>query len=177
MAEKRVDETGRATIHVDAKRASYTILPSTTTSVGAQKPRNREFTTIYLHVKTGTFRVQPYVMGPVNWTEYGEPTVLTGEQFDSCIGAAVLDGLGKFNKDVFNPALARRETKAEQRGSIKQHLKVHVSRLDTNEIKVSPLHRERGGYVGGKEDSIVVRAEDVPRRLAEAIRQAFHRAT
>jgi hypothetical protein len=123
------------------------------------------------------YRVQPYVMGPVSWTEFGEPTVLTSEQFDSCIGSAVLENLEKFNKAVFDPMLARRRTEAEQRMSIKQHLNVQVTRLETNEVKVSPLHREQGGYVGGKEDSIMLRPEEVSRKLASVIREAFSRAT
>ena len=130
-----------------------------------------------LLVKTGTYRVQPYVMGPVSWTEFGEPTVLTGDQFESCIGDAVLDNLEKFNKAVFDPALARRRTEAEQRMSIKQHLCVDVTRLEANKIKVSPQHRERGGYTGDNENTILLKPEEIPQKLAEAIREAFSRAT
>ncbi len=168
----------RARLHVDVSRRSFTTVPSKRAGDTAQgRPRRRQFTTIDRNVKTGAYRVQPYVMGPVSWTEFGEPTVLSSEQFDSEIVAAVLDNLEKFNKATFDQALVRKRTSTEQRKAVKQSLSVFVVRLETNEIKVSPQHRERGGYVGDEENSVVLAPEEVSEKLAGAIRVAFEQAT
>jgi hypothetical protein len=163
---------------MDLNRRSFTTVPSKRAADGAElRPRQRQFTTIDLNVKAGVYRVQPYVRGPVSWTEFGEPTVLASEEFDSKIVAAVLDNLEKFDKAVFDQALAHKRTPAEQRKSVKQNLSVFVARLETNEIKISPQHRERGGYVGDEKNSTVLSPEDVPAKLAGAIRAAFDLAT
>jgi hypothetical protein len=168
----------RARILTDLNRRSFTTV-SSKKAVDAehQKPREKQFTTVYLNVKTRMYSVHPYVRGPVSWTEFGEPTVLSSEQFDAEIATAVLGNLEKFNKYVFDQELTRRRTPTEQRVFVKHHLSVHVARLETNEIKVSPQHRERGGYVGDEENPIVIRPDEVPEKFAQAMREAFGRAT
>lgn len=177
MAKKDGEACEQAMLHVDIARRSFTVVPSKKVNSALQKPRRREFTQIYKNVKTQTYAVQPYVMGPISWTHFGEPTLVTQDQFESSITAAVLENLERFNKRVFDPALVRKRTEAENRRFIKDHLCVDVARLDTNEIKVSPQHRERGGYTGGEENSTLLKPEEVPQRLADAIREAFNWAT
>ena len=177
MAENGNKDEG-AKVYVDLKKQSYTFVPSKKAKTGqASQPREKQFISIDLNVKTGMYYVKPYVMGPVSWTEFGEPTALTNEQFDTHIVAAVLDNLDNFNKAVFEQALAHRRTSAEQKAFVKQHLSVFVARLETNEIKVSPQHREGGGYTGDYEHTLVLQPEEVSQKLAQAIREAFSRAT
>lgn len=176
--EKKGKTNEGATVHVNLVNRSFTFLaPMTENNMDPGKAHSKQFTTVYLDVKTGTYRVQPYVKGPVSWTEFGEPTVLAREEFCSRIATSVLDALDRFNKDIFDPALAPRRSAAEQRASIKQNLSVFVARLETDEIEVIPQRREPGGYTGDIENSTLLKPEEIAQRLADAIQEAFSKAT
>ncbi len=41
-----------------------------------------KMTTVYRNLKTGTYFVQPYMIGPVAATEFGDPTVIQPTEFE-----------------------------------------------------------------------------------------------
>jgi len=137
----------------------------------------KAFTTIYQDVKTGDCFVQPSVMGPVSWTQFGEPILVREDEFKAKIGQVVLESLSQFDKEKFDPQLARRRTPEENREFVKRHRSVSVTLQETGETLIRPLHKEKGGYVGYDNESIVVDADLLNSKLAEAIRKAFELAT
>jgi len=135
-----------------------------------------EFTDVYKNLKTGYFFVYPYVMGPVSWTQFGEPTVIAPQDFRSRISDAVLANLQKFGKEKFDRSRAVRQSPSEQSQFLRQHLGVHVKRVESGGVVIRPFHRERGGMVTSEEDTISVSEAELPDKLPDAIAAAFNRA-
>jgi hypothetical protein len=161
----------------DRKRGSYTVLPSDLPKVEAKKPHKLPFTSVYHNTRTGHYSVQPYVMGPVSWTEFGDPALIAPQDFTSKIAEAVLSALAKFGEGQFDRSRAIRRSAAEHRRFQKEHLGVSVRRTEGGDLSLHPLHREQGGMVGSQNDVIRVPPQDIPEKLAEAIAEAFKRAT
>ncbi len=53
-------------------------------------------TSVYKNLKTGHYFVQPYTMGPVAASEFGEPIVIEQHEFEAMIADAIVESLGKF---------------------------------------------------------------------------------
>lgn len=134
-------------------------------------------TSIYRNLKTGAYFVQPYTVGPVAASQFGEATVIMPEEFDSTIASAVIKNLEKFGKEKFDMARAIVRDDNEQTEFLKNHVGVSVSQQQSGDLKVFALHRERGGMVGSDEDTFVVSREEIPQKLTAAILEAFRRAT
>jgi hypothetical protein len=137
----------------------------------------KSFTTIFQEEKTGDCFVQPSVMGPVSWTQFGEPILVRADEFETKIGQVVLETLRQFNKEKFDSARARRRTADENRDFVKRHRSVSVTLQETGEALIRPLHREKGGYVGYDSEAIELSTDQINGKLSEAIRKAFQLAT
>jgi hypothetical protein len=134
-------------------------------------------TSIYRVIKTGVYVVQPYTIGPVAPTEFGDPTVIESDEFALRIANAVVENLEKFGKEPYDRARSRRRNPEQQKRFLKDHLGVNVHKLESGSLAVYPLHHERGGMVASDEDAIILSSTEVPRKLAAAIVEAFKRAT
>jgi hypothetical protein len=135
-------------------------------------------TSIYRDVKDGRYIVQPYTKGPVATTAFGEPTIVAENDFGLRIADAVFANLDRFGKEAFEKSRAIRRSPNEQKQFLAQHLGVSVCRQESGGgLIIYPLHREGGGMVGSDDDFIVLAESDLPQKLAEAIAEAFRRAT
>ena len=134
-------------------------------------------TSVYRVIKTGVYLVQPYTEGPVASTAFGEPTLIEPEDFRSKIADAVFANLDKFGKEKYDRSRAIRLSPGEQRQFLKQHLGVSVQKLESGGLGIYALHREGGGMVGSDEDTIELSESASPQELADAIAEAFKRAT
>ena len=103
-------------------------------------------TSIYRNVKTGVYFVQPYTLGPVAATEFGDATIVTPEKFDSSIAEAVLQNLEKFGKEQYDRSRAIIRNQKQQKDFIKNHVGVTINQHDSGELVIYALHRERGGW-------------------------------
>jgi hypothetical protein len=134
-------------------------------------------TSVYRIIKTGVYLVQPYTEGPVASTAFGEPTLVAPEDFRSKMADAVLANLEKFGKERYDRSRAIRLSPSEQREFLKQHLGVSVQKLESGNLAIYALHREGGGMVGSDEDTIELPESASPQEVADAIAEAFKRAT
>jgi hypothetical protein len=121
--------------------------------------------------------VQPYTIGPVAATWFGEPTVIRPEEFHAKIADAVIASLNKFGKEKYDPAKAIRFNSKEQRNFLDSHIEISVGKPDAGGLIIHPLRREEGGRVGVEEAAIFLSEKDVPHKLADAIAEAFNKAT
>src|SRR6266567_3316135 len=124
-------------------------------------------TTVYRNSKTGIFYVQPYTIGPVAATSFGDPTVVKPEEFSTNIADAIIKNLEKFGKDKFETSKAKRFGGREQRTFLSEHTEVSVSKPDSGGLVIHPLRREGGGRVGDREGVIILAEEDLPHKLAD----------
>jgi hypothetical protein len=110
--------------------------------------------------------------------EIGEPTVLTDAEFDSRIGSLLLQNLDCYRKQVWSQETARRSvTPEEGRAFIKKHLSISIERPPSGDLVITPLHHEKGGYTGMASEQIIVPSQDIPDKIAPALRKAFTIAT
>jgi hypothetical protein len=110
--------------------------------------------------------------------EVGEPVALTDAEFDIRIGGLLLQFLDSYRSRSWSQETARRSgTTQEERAFTKKHLSVGVARPPSGDLVITPLHHEKGGYIGKESDRIVVPSKDVPDKIAPALRKAFSRAT
>ena len=137
----------------------------------------KAFTTVFQNLETGDYLVQASVMGPVSWTQFGEPITVSKDEFGAKITGAVLEGLDKFNREKFDPDRARKRTPKENAHFQRNHKSVSVTLLEDGDLLIRPLHKQSGGYVGHDKDSITLRREDVQLGLANALRASFAIAT
>ena len=134
-------------------------------------------TKIYLDLKDGRYIVQPLTDGPVGVTKFGEPTVVCPEAFSSSIADAVIENLEKFGRDKYDVGRAMRLSQTEYSRFLKGHLGVSVLKLESGNLTIRPLHRQRDGMIGFDKDSLVLSKSDLPHKLPNAIAEAFKRAT
>jgi hypothetical protein len=132
---------------------------------------------VYLNPRDKVFLVISQVMGPAGRTEIGEPVKIADAELESQAGAALLRALDSFHSNVYSPETARLSSDKEYRNFRKQHLSVSVERPVSGEVVIIPLHREKGGYTGKRAEQIVLSKDEVPARLASALREAFSVAT
>jgi len=115
-------------------------------------------------------------MGPVGTNDFGDPTIISTEEFETRIAGAILENLEKFGKEKFELERAIRRNSREDHDFRKRHLFVSVYRDDAGGLTIYPEHRVRGGSEGRDEDTITLSASDLPHKLPEAIAEAFRRA-
>src|SRR5438477_9288396 len=126
-------------------------------------------TAVYKNLKSGVYYVQPYTIGPVAATWFGEPTVIKPEDFHSKIADAVIGNLQKFGQQKYDPARAIRFSPAEQKQFLDDHIEVSIGKPLSGGIVVHPLRRECGGRVGDEQNEIILSEADLPHILADAI--------
>jgi hypothetical protein len=134
-------------------------------------------TIVYRNLKTGEYFVQPYTIGPIAASEFGEPTVIQSHEIRTKIADAVLNNLDKFGKESYDRMRAIVRNDKQQMAFLKEHLGVSVSQGQSGELVIYALHREGGGMVGSDEDTFVLSKEEIPHKLAATIAEAFRRAT
>jgi len=134
-------------------------------------------TTVYKNLKTGTYYVQPYTIGPVAATWFGEPTVISSTDFRAKIVQAVLSNLEKFGTEKYDPARSLRRTPEQQGRFLRQNLEVIILKSESGGLIVCPLRRDKGGRVGNNDDTITLTEPDVPHKLVDAIDEAFQKAS
>jgi hypothetical protein len=134
-------------------------------------------TSVYKNLKTGVYFVQPYTVGTVAASQFGEATVITPEDFESTIAGAVIKNLEKFGKEKFDMARAIIRNDRQQTEFLRNHIGVSVSEQESGDLNVYALHREGGGMVGSDEDTFTLSKEEIPQKLAITIVEAFRRAT
>lgn len=134
-------------------------------------------TIVYKSLKTGDYFVQPYTVGPVAATEFGEPTVIRPQEFEARVADIVLENLGKFGKEQYDKARAILRNDEQERQFLKYHLGVSVSEQESGDLKVYALHREGGGMVGSHEDTFTLSKKEIQGKLTAIIVEAFRRAT
>lgn len=108
--------------------------------------------------------------------EIGDPTEISDTEFDSVIGPLLLRCLDSYRNAVWSPERAYRPAAS----FVKQHLSVAVRRTSSGDLIITPMHHNRGGYTGETSEEILVRSnlsDEAGKKLAEAIREAFRRAT
>ncbi|HEX2329616.1 MAG TPA: hypothetical protein VHN74_12905 [Candidatus Angelobacter sp.] len=134
-------------------------------------------TIIYKNVKSGSYLVQSYTMGPVAASEFGEPTAIQSNEFSTRLADAVIQSLERFGKEPYDKNGAVIRDDKEQREFLADHLGVSVSQQESGELKVYALHREGGGMVSSQQDTFILSKEEIPRKLSATIAEAFRRAT
>ncbi len=143
----------------------------------SQHVRRNKTTSIYRNLKTGTYLIQPYTIGPVADTEFGDATLVQPEEFDSRVTGVVLENLEKFGKEQYDKARAIIRNDKQQREFLRNHVSVSISQRESGDLVIYALHREGGGMVGSHDDTFVLSKEDILRKLASTIAEAFRRAT
>jgi len=136
-----------------------------------------KMTTVYRNLKTGMYFVQPYTIGPVAATEFGDPTVIQLTEFEYKVAIAVLENLEKFGKEQYDKARAILRNDKQQKEFLKNHVGVGVSEHKAGGLVIHSLHREGGGMVGSHEDTFMLSKEEIPQKLTATIAEAFRRAT
>lgn len=92
-----------------------------------------------------------------------EPVPLDPERFELDIETVVTEALDSYQSS----APATRVWRAPEGNAgrfIKKHLCVSVERLDSGDLKVQPLHHQRGGYVGREGEHIIIRKQKFRRK-------------
>lgn len=110
-------------------------------------------------------------------SEVGRPAEIADAEFEAKVGDVLLRSLDSFQTNVFSPETARRASGEEHRVFSKQHVGVDVERALSGDLILRPLHHLQGGYVANRGEQIVVSKEDVPQKIATALREAFKLAT
>jgi hypothetical protein len=129
--------------------------------------------TVYKNTKTGVYYVQPYAIGPVAATWYGDPTVIVPEEFSSKIADAVITNLNRFGQQKYEAARAVHLSPREQKKFLDEHIEVSVGKPLSGGLTIHPLRRERGGRVGDEKNAIFLSEADLPHKIPDAIAKAF----
>jgi hypothetical protein len=136
-----------------------------------------KMTTVYRNLKTGAYSVQPYTIGPVAATEFGDPTIIQPIEFEDKMADAVLENLEKFGKEQYDRARAILRGDKQQREFLKNHVGVGISEQKTGGLIIHALHREGGGMVSSHEDTFILSKDEIPEKLTAILAEAFRRAT
>jgi hypothetical protein len=127
--------------------------------------------------KTRTYKIQPWVkLAPTGggWGRIGGPTATLDEsEFDARIGAIVLEELDRSADLVYDAARAPKLSAKEAAAFARTHDGVSVSRLNSGELKVTPLERSRGGYRSVDDAICRLSIDEAPGRLRDVITEAF----
>lgn len=133
-----------------------------------------ETVTIYKNKKSGLYIVQPMTKHPMGASaEFGDPTPVTEEAFESLIVPVVEENLRKYHQQQYDQNLAPKSSEAEHMKFVQEHYCVDVTVDDNGIVEVTPLGSVRGGYVGLKEGKASFNKEEIEVRLPTAIRAAF----
>ncbi|MGA8224328.1 MAG: hypothetical protein WB780_21965 [Candidatus Acidiferrales bacterium] len=141
---------------------------------GAQKDHAK----IYFNVREHVFLLVALgKWGRFGLKEIGTPTRIPDGEFEYQIGRLLVEHLDSFEGNVSSRENTRRFSDSEYRVFRKQHIGVSVERPPSGEIILHPLHHLQGGYVANRGEQVVVRKEDIPDKVPEALREAFRLAT
>jgi len=133
----------------------------------------KEYTSVYRNLKTGAYLVQPFALGPTGKTASGGPILLSADVVDEKIGVSVLAVMEMYRTQKYDPALAIRHDRSQQRKFVGGHAAVSVARLDSGDVVIRPLYHEGGGFVARNDDAISLQQRVLPERLGAVIRDAF----
>ena len=137
---------------------------------------NADHATLYFNRREDYFLVVVEAKKGYGRTEVGEPVKIAGGEFENRICQVVSQALDSFHSN--SPEDQIRRQPGEYQTFRKKHLSVGVQRQrSSGELRIMPLHRLQGGYVGSLSEAIVVSAQEVPTKIAAAIREAFNVAT
>lgn len=141
-----------------------------------QVHENTDQATLYFNRRENYFLVAAEPKKGYGRTEVGEPFKITGDEFERRIGQVLSQVLDSFNSN--SPEDQTRRQPGEYQAFRKRHQSVGVERQrSSGELRVMPLHRLQGGYVGSRAEEVVLSAGEVPTRIAAVIREAFNIAT
>lgn len=136
---------------------------------------NYEMVGVFRNKKSGAYIVQPMARRPIGGSgDFGEPIVINAEEFDDRIVPVVLENLATYSQQQYNPKLAQSVSDEEDSKFRREHDYVSVLLDETGLVEVKPCKRVSGGYVSI--EKLTLRREEIPEKLAEVIREAFHRA-
>src|SRR5690242_13277222 len=101
---------------------------------------------VYYDKKRRIFLIFPMGLRSSGQTLIDGPTEITAEEFDSRVNQVLGEALDSY-QSIVSPDRVWRPV--EGVGTfIKKHLCVSVTRLESGDLDVVPLHHEKGGYVG-----------------------------
>lgn len=130
---------------------------------------------IFFSAKTDLFLVFSMGVRPSGGkTLLDAPIEVRADEFASQIVPVLAEALRSF-QDAASPDRMWRP--ASMSAFISRHLCVSVTRLESGDIDVVPLHHEKGGYVGKEAEHVVVPAADVSKKIGIVLRDAFAVAT
>lgn len=134
-------------------------------------------TIVYKNLETNAYLVQPFTIGPVAASEFGEATVIQPQEFESRIADVVMKNLQQFGKERYEKARAILRTDEQEKHFLRSHIGVSVSEQESGDLSIYALHREGGGMVGSHGDTFRLSKDEVPEKLTAIIAEAFRRAT
>lgn len=136
-----------------------------------------EMISIYRSKINGAFIIQPMARHPSGASgEFGTPTVISDDQFDIRIVPVVRENLRKYHQQAYQDDLAPKHSNKVWQDFLKEHLCVSVTRFPSGQTEIRPSHHERGGYVGDNK-SISLSPDEIPEKLAAALREAFSQSS
>ena len=136
----------------------------------------RGFATIFFNRKKDEYIVQPAAKGPISTTDFGEPVHIPANRFEGTAFGAVMEGILKYQAQVFDQAAAKRFTPEEYRVFLKNHLAVSARWENSGKMTIRPLHPEGGGLVARDGEETVLDEREIPEKLIAAILGAFDKA-
>ena len=113
--------------------------------------------------------------GPNGRMLLAPPAEITSEEFDLCIEGVLRQAL-----DLYHTTVAEDRDWCAPEGArnfIKKYLCISVTRLESGDLDVLPLHHQGSGYVGTKGEHIIVPKPDIPAKISSILKDAFAIAT
>jgi len=106
--------------------------------------------------------------------DFGDPTEIGQLDFDRRIAEEALDALGKYHKQKFDRALAKRYSDEEYAKFVRGHDSVDVTLYEDNRVvTVVPCFPRAGGAASRKGYTISFGEDEIGEKLPEALRAAF----
>lgn len=131
---------------------------------------------VYFHTTSKTFLIVQVARRGVGRGEVGKGISIEERDFDSKIADVLNYALDSFQTNIYSDKNARGDSPENSREFVKQHLCVNVERDRSGNIHFLPLHHDKGGYSGTRNEEVVVqRGEEI--RINTFLRKAFTVAT
>jgi hypothetical protein len=110
-------------------------------------------------------------------TDFGEPTIVSADEFDSRIAGLVFKGLEMYPDNVHEPKAMDSRSRKKARDFFRRHTLVSVAKASTGQILVNACEHHGvlyGGVAGGETKLGFAPTE---RDLVKALNEAFRKAT